>query len=443
VTDLIETAPEEALEPQSGTRALVRLVAGLAVIVGLFVVLGWVNLLLVIAALILMVLLHELGHFATAKWSGMKVTEFFVGFGPRLWSVRRGETEYGVKAIPGGGYCKIIGMTSLDEIHPSDEPRAYRNQAFWKRIVVASAGSTMHFLLAFVLAFSALFFLGRPDSSIVKVQGYLHLDGGTSTPAQQGGIAPGDQIVAVNGKKVTSDTSLSGPIHASAGKPVTVTVERSGKTLDLTVVPLDGRTAKISGSTLAPVNGPSVGYLGVSLTPGTSTEGLWASLSGSAGIVRTATVGAVTALGHLFSPHGLSNYAHQVVSPPPSNTPSASAGSSSQAPSQAQDRPESIIGAVRTASQAAQAGSLTLIEVFISINIFIGLVNMLPMLPLDGGHVLIAAYEWIRTRRGRPMYRADVTKLMPVVYAFVGFLLLLVTTSMYLDLTHPAANPFR
>ena len=89
------------------------------------------------------------------------------------------------------------------------------------------------------------------------------------------------------------------------------------------------------------------------------------------------------------------------------------------------------------------AGALTLIEVLISINIFIGLINMLPMLPLDGGHVVIAGYEWIRTRKGRPRYQADVAKMMPVAYAFVAFLLLLVSTSVYLDLTHPIANPFR
>ena len=118
-------------------------------------------------------------------------------------------------------------------------------------------------------------------------------------------------------------------------------------------------------------------------------------------------------------------------------------GRSSKQTAQDQSRPESIIGAVRTASQAAQAGALTLIEVLISINIFIGIINMLPMLPLDGGHVAIAGYEWIRTRKGRPMYRADVTKLMPFIYAFVAFLLLLVTTSAYLDLTHPVANPFQ
>jgi len=96
-----------------------------------------------------MIVFHELGHFATAKWTGMKVTEFFVGFGPRLWSVGKGETEYGVKALPLGGYCKIPGMTLLEEIDPADESRTYRQQRFWKRLLVATAGSITHFILAF------------------------------------------------------------------------------------------------------------------------------------------------------------------------------------------------------------------------------------------------------------------------------------------------------
>ena len=146
MSEIVETRPAVAEAelpeaPSSGWGSLTRLAAGLAIIVGAFVYFGRVDLLLVIGALIAMVMLHELGHFATAKWAKMKVTEYFVGFGPRLWSIRRGETEYGVKAIPAGGYVRIIGMSSLEEIEPSDEPRAYRNQPFGKRIIVASAGT--------------------------------------------------------------------------------------------------------------------------------------------------------------------------------------------------------------------------------------------------------------------------------------------------------------
>ena len=136
----------------------------MAAIVALFLVAGLSALLIVIVAIIVMVMVHELGHFATAKWSRMKVTEYFVGFGPRLWSIRRGETEYGVKAIPAGGYVKIPGMSNLEEIDPADEAGTYRQQPFHKRIIVASAGSFMHFVMAFLLAYGALLFFGNPTS---------------------------------------------------------------------------------------------------------------------------------------------------------------------------------------------------------------------------------------------------------------------------------------
>jgi len=435
---------ESSAQGAQGIGALLRLAVILVGLVAVFLAFGLGDLLLVIVALIAMVMVHELGHFATAKWAKMKVTEYFVGFGPRLWSIRRGETEYGVKAIPAGGYVRIIGMSSAEEIDPDDEPRAYRNQPFGKRIIVASAGSAMHFVMAFLLAFFALAFIGRPDPSVVTVKSFLVIDGGKSTPAQVGGVKPGDRIVSVDGVKVTSPDALSGVVHSHVGTPVTLVVERHGVSKTLTVTPVDGRTVSVAGQELAPSSGPPTGYLGVSLGEGSSTVGPLSALTGSASIVKLATTGAVAGMAHLFSPSGLTNYANEVIHPAPSpSSAAASSGSASSSSSEGQNRPESIIGAVRTATQGAQAGSLTLIEVLISINIFIGLINLLPMLPLDGGHIVIAAYEWIRTRKGQPMYRADVNKMMPAVYAFVAFLLLLVSTSVYLDLTHPIANPFK
>ena len=115
------------------------------------VALGWLwgwSMLVVIAALIVTIALHELGHYLTAKWSGMKVTEYFLGFGPRIWSFRRGETDYGVKAIPAGAYVKIIGMNSYEEVDPADESRTYRQQSYPRRLAVAVGGSAMHFLIA-------------------------------------------------------------------------------------------------------------------------------------------------------------------------------------------------------------------------------------------------------------------------------------------------------
>ena len=124
--------------------------------------LGW---LIFLVALLFSVMLHETGHFMAAKKFGMKATQFFVGFGPTLWSFRRGETEYGVKAFPVGGFVKIIGMTSMDEVDPDDEPRSFRRQPGWQRLIVLAAGSFMHFLLAAVMIFVLALTIGPPGRS--------------------------------------------------------------------------------------------------------------------------------------------------------------------------------------------------------------------------------------------------------------------------------------
>ena len=170
----------------------------------------------------------------------MKVTEYFVGFGPRLWSVRRGETEYGVKAIPAGGYVKIPGMTNLEEIDPADEARTYRRQPFHKRILVASAGSFMHFLMAFLLAYGALLYFGAPTAVQEPIAGFLHWS--RATP--DGG--PGGRAAAratwswrSNGKALTGRHSRSSDVvNRSADKPVHLTIDRDGRTRTVTVTPV-------------------------------------------------------------------------------------------------------------------------------------------------------------------------------------------------------------
>ena len=166
--DLLPTeAPDDPTPPgpvpaggKSARRSLVELALTLAAVVALAVVAGQVALLIVVACLVVMIMVHELGHFLAAKRGDMKVTEYFLGFGPRLWSFRRGETEYGVKAIPLGGYVKIPGMTNLEEVDPADEARTYREQPFHSRLLVAVAGSAMHFLMAFVLLWVLLVLRG-------------------------------------------------------------------------------------------------------------------------------------------------------------------------------------------------------------------------------------------------------------------------------------------
>src|SRR5438093_8180746 len=138
-------------EAVSSRAALVRLLVAVLAVIAITLLTGTFSTTAVIVALLVMIMLHEFGHFVTAKAAGMKVTEFFVGFGPRVWSVCKGETEYGVNALPLGGYVRIIGMHNLDKVDPADEPRTYRQKPYWRRMSVALAGSTMHFLIALVL----------------------------------------------------------------------------------------------------------------------------------------------------------------------------------------------------------------------------------------------------------------------------------------------------
>jgi membrane-associated protease RseP (regulator of RpoE activity) len=410
-----------------------QLAIALALITGIFVVAGLGDLLLFIVLLFAIVMLHELGHFATAKWSAMKVTEYFVGFGPRLWSMRRGETEYGVKAIPAGGYVRITGFTVLEDVATEDEPRAYRQQPFWKRIIVGSAGSAMHFLIAFILALISVFAFGMATNN-VKIGALEHWSGVAQTPAQQAGLQAGDVIVAVNGRALTSVNTLHDVITHSVGKSVSLGVERDGKVRTIEVTPRDGRGLKVGGVELAPVSDKHAqGFIGISEEAATSSVNPLSAI-GDAGItLGQATSLEFSALVHAFSPSGLSSVYHDVT-----NSHAAAQAASNTSSS---ERPVSIVGAGSLGAQAVHDGLPTLLELLIIINIAFGLLNMLPILPFDGGHVAVAAYEWIRTKKGEPYYRADITKLFPFIAPFLILLGLFALSLLFLDIAHPVHLP--
>ena len=205
----------------------------------------------VILSIFLMILLHEFGHFVMAKRAGMKVTEFFVGFGPRLWSFRRGETEYGLKAVPLGGYCKIIGMTNLEEVAPEDEPRAYRSKTWRQKVSTVVAGPTVHFIIAFVLMFAVLFFAGdyRHSRDTTTL-------GAVSQGAAAAGLQPGDEIIAINGTHVTKwDDQVPGLVNpngtAKAGDTVSFVVRRGTQVFEVHAVLQVSSDAKLNGRVVA------------------------------------------------------------------------------------------------------------------------------------------------------------------------------------------------
>ncbi len=423
-----EAGPPTDEEPPGDNNPMrvAQLLGALALITVAFVALGWGYLLLFIVILVAIVMLHELGHFVTAKRAGMKVTEYFVGFGPRLWSVRRGETEYGVKAIPAGGYVRITGFTVLEDVPEEDEARAYRQQPFHQRIIVASAGSAMHFLIAFVLALVLVLTFGKLTNNYT-VQS-LEQWPGSQTPAAAAGLRAGDTIVSVNGKTFSSQSSMTDAIKGSVGTPLRLGVERGGRLIELTATPANAKNVTINGQHLA-----NRGYLGVEIKQATAPVGVLAAVGDSFTTMWQVTDQEVAGIAQTFSPHGVTSLYHQVTNTRAAQSVAANPGSA--------PRPVSIVGIANLGAQSERAGLATVLMLLIAINIVFGLLNLLPMIPLDGGHVAIAAYEWVRTRKGQPYYRADITKLFPVAALFIGLLALFVFAGIYLDITHPLQLP--
>jgi membrane-associated protease RseP (regulator of RpoE activity) len=396
----------------------------------------------VILGIVVMLFLHEAGHFLTAKWTGMKATEFFIGFGPKIWSFTRGETEYGLKVLPAGAYVRIIGMNNLDEVPPEDEPRAYRQQTFPRRLLVVLAGPATHFVIAWVLLFVLLvgfglpsgFFSGDEDAQLQSTNWTVHAVTDDSAAAAAG-LERGDKVVAFDGDPVATFGELTDEIRAGeVGQEVTLTVLRDGETFD-TTTQLVARPDDASGGE------PGTPFLGVG--PAIASDAEPTGVIDAAGRATTG-VGSVTrqsvaAIGGFFSPSGISGFADSV-----SEGADDAGGSGSSGGGSVQSEPEdgnrmlSIVGAVRLGAQLGEDGIASLLVFFLSINIFVGLLNLLPLLPFDGGHAAVAIYERIRSRNGQT-YHADVTKLLPVAYAVVMGLVVLGVTTLYLDIVNPVS----
>lgn len=441
----MSAAPPEARRANdSGAGALLRLGAGILAVVVISAVFHGLAVLLIVASLVLMVMLHELGHFVTAKASGMKVTEYFFGFGPRIWSFRRGETEYGVKAIPAGGYVKIVGMTMLEEVDPADEARSYRQATFPRRLLVAVSGSAMHFVIAFGLLWGMLAYTGVPiANSSFEITGLTPFTN-HANPAEAGGLRPGDILVSVDGHHFSSVTGFISFIENHAGDELSFTVKRSGALDTFHVRPIDGRKADVRTTTgkveAAKTGKKPTGVIGVSLGGGSTlqTTGAFAAVPRAATLLGRVVSLTGSGFAQVFSAHGIGMFAHDVATARPSSTAANSSGSTSNS---TQSPILSLYGAVDLAAQGLhQNGVWELLYILVAINIFVGLANLFPMLPLDGGHVVIAIYERIRSRRGR-QYHADVTKLMPLAYLFLAGLVLLGLGALYVNILQPPTLP--
>lgn len=384
------------------------------------------------------VALHEAGHMLTAKVFGMKVRRYFIGFGPKVFSFRRGETEYGLKWIPLGGFCDIAGMTALDEVTPAEAPRAMWRFKTWKRTVVLSAGSVTHFILGFIVLFAMAATMGLPNVNgspdIQAVSNCVHdaktdvefanpvCRPGDPAPAKNGGLLPGDQIVSVAGTPTSNYDEVTAKIQPLSG-PVAVEVERDGRTVPLTI-----DVVQVSRPISDPAN-PSHekivkrGSIGVTFV-NTFHYTLLGAFGGAASFTADMFVGAWERL--LEFPERI-----------PAVVKAIFGGERDP------NTPVSVVGASRIGGEAVEAGLWPLFLILLaSLNFFVGVFNLLPLLPLDGGHIAVTWYEkvrdWVRRLRGRAAGGpVDYTKLSAVtmVLVFIGGAVTLLTVTA--DIVNP------
>ena len=423
--------------PPDQRQEAVRLLLAVGAILVVSLASGAFTTVMVVVALLVMIMLHEFGHFVTAKLAGMKVTEFFLGFGPRLWSVRKGETEYGIKAIPAGGYVKIIGMNNLEKVDPADEPRTYRQKPYWRRLSVALAGSTMHFLIALTLLWSlnAIVGLVDYDKPTTEVGSLTRLESGQS-PAVKAGFRVGDRIVAVDGNPVSHWEQLPDYISDRPGEPVRFEVDRGGERLTLTATPIDLSQVVVEGEE-RPITEEPRGFVGIGTAFEVEKHNAFAAIGEAGGDLWNFSFTSVKALGSFFTPSNLSDYTNELTgrAAPPSAADADEV--------EGENRFLSPVGFVRVASQAADTGLRQVLMLLVLINVFVGIFNLVPLPPLDGGHVAIATYEKVRSLISRRPYQADVSKLMPVAVAVVMLFVAIGVTSLWLDIVKPLSNPFQ
>lgn len=360
-----------------------------------------------IVGLILTIMLHEAGHMVAAKRSGMKVTEFFLGFGPRIWSVRRGETEYGIKAIPAGGYVRILGMSNVEEVDPQDEARTYRAASFPKRLTTVMAGIAANLFIAFLLIFIVLFRVGEPAGTTTTIA-----DVSTNLPAAAAGLQAGDRVVSIDGTDVGGWDDIPKIIEANAGEEISIVVERDGQDQLLRVTP-----------TSRSADDPR-GFIGIAPKTARISLGPIGSLRESGVLMWQQTTGTVRGIYQVFSPAGVERQVRDVTRVGPQ--PEAPEGVDLE-------RPRSVIGIVSIGDDIVQGDIWTLLYLIAAINLFLALFNLIPLLPFDGGHAAIACYEAVMSRARGKEVRVDYRRMLPVTAMVLILLLLVGGSAIFLD----------
>ena len=367
-----------------------------------------------VVALLFSVMVHEFGHYITARKFGMRISEFFLGFGKRIWSFQRGETEFGLKAIPAGGYCKIEGMAPNDEMPEGEEGRAFYKASSGKKLIVLGAGSFLHFVLGFVLLFTL--FAGIGTNQVLPVISEVV----PNSAAQAAGIAPGDEITSINGKKVSQWFKDVEVIRQSQGADITLEINRDGQ--QLTVV---------TNARLTDIDGTKRYVLGIINDVGLKRSGLLLSVKNSAIVTKDFLTESVKSLAKL-----------------PEKIP-ALWGATVRGEERDANGLVGVVGVARVSGEAVGSDKLTPMErlatfvlIVASLNIFVGIFNLLPILPLDGGHMAVAIADEIRAffarLRGRPRPAPiDVTVLTPITMVVFVVLATLTLLLLVADVINP------
>jgi membrane-associated protease RseP (regulator of RpoE activity) len=358
------------------------------------------------AAIVLFVTAHEAGHFLAAKAVGMKATQFFFGFGPKIWSTQRGETEYGFKWLPLGGYVRIVGMNPLEEVGPEDLGRTYREKKFWEKSFVVLAGVGTNFLIAFLLFFGIALTQGVAEITmeIDTVVETVEVDGVEQpSPAALAGLEPGDVILGIGGTTVSEWDDVLIALRAEGGGPTTLEVDRNGEVLTLSANLIE-----------QPDGSGTTGFLGVTSAVEVADVGPIQGVGLAAESVWTGIEGTFISIGELVRPSNIIQYFGVFVGDTDIDQ---------------NIRPVSPIGIVNITTQmdtvAAFVGILALV------NVILATLNLLPLFPLDGGHFAVALYERVTHRE------ANFEKLMPVAAAVVILFVFLGVVGIILDVVDP------
>ena len=417
-----------------------------------------------VVGLLISIAWHELGHLSTAKLFGIRVPQYMVGFGPTIWSRKKGDTEYGIKAVPLGGYIRMIGMfppgpdgriearstspfrgmiedarsAAFEELQPGDESRLFYTRKPWKRVIVMFAGPFMNLVLAVAIFLGVMMTFGiqTQTTTVGKVSDCVIeqsenrsecASGDQSSPAKAAGLEGGDKIVAFNGTAVDDWSTLQSDIRANPGNDVTLTVERKGKELDLTAHLIKNQVSKSDGNG-GYVEGQYVyaGFLG--FTPAT-------------GIVEQSFGQSVDRMGDMMQ-----SGVESLISLP-GKVPALWDAAFGDGPREA-DSPMGVVGAARIGGDvftldipASQQVAMMLFLVA-GFNLSLFLFNMLPLLPLDGGHIAGALWESLRRNLAKVLKRPDpgpfdVAKLMPVAYVVASIFICFTILVLIADVVNP------